>query len=433
MPKMPGLLNLSHELILSVVSLLKPEPPNTLAGGPFDHWNQILQQKNIRAFALLQDVHVLVRSCRHLRALLTPTLYEYIPLLDGSDRTRRFLRSLRTNETLRSYVRHASINVSYAKSVQEFHEVFRLPRIRYIDIKEYKNYELVPWDEHDDLHQTGQHSRISPVRVMRLVECGAHRDTLHELLAFPASLKELWLEIDHYHWSEAAEENPADNFRCEDVQYALREQNTDMVKLVMTRANVEDDSAIPKGPLDFSGFTALKSLCIAYTLLDGDVSAMPSMREQLPPLLEELEVYYDELGNQSTGFGSGLGPDSFNTPDWLFDILAQPGSTRLGAITGGVPHLKSIRVISLEWYPDRFDEAAEDDDGTEDIPELDVARVRTHPDCSWRPRAEILRRFAESPLSKLSWSIFIHPEKRCAYVPEGGAGFDDEWEDSWVW
>lgn len=449
---MAALLDLSNELILDIGSYIKPTPPTSLPGRPFDQWTLTLKQHNDIAFKISQDLIALIKCCRQLRELLTSLLYEYLPLFSSYVRTDLALRTLKENRSLCVYVKHISLNVTKPytntstrsnrkstrrpafKAQEDFRSIFSwLPHVHTIDINGYAGDDAEPLFQEEDDEPELAHRSVSPVQVLRLANCGVHENLLREVVSFPASLKELWYEHDTYHWSTDNELDPDGTFTCAAIQDAVAFQKDSLEKLVISRINGNDERFASLDGISLVGCKRLKSLSVyCGYLLCTELQGGPSVT-CLPSSLEELEVCYD--GSDNVGFLYMV--DNGNR-QWLYDLVKQPSDGTHGERPRFTPKLKRIRVISLEWYPgdddlehDLTDTDESDHDDGVDSPILDTARLHSNRDSPWQPPKYMLRWLTTSVLHNLSWSIYLHPDRRCAYTPAGGTGFADSWEDLW--
>ncbi|KAH8197325.1 hypothetical protein TruAng_008529 [Truncatella angustata] len=345
--------------------------------------------------------------------------------MDSTVRSQQLLQTLEWGTAICDYIQHVSINVRGISSAEVFHQLFFwLPKVHTIDLKNYDAWDTEPWDENNQYDVQG-----SPVKVLRLVECGAHEDPLHEILSFPSALRELWYDVVQIEWSGHWGDTAPVDFSCAAIKRSLGHQIHSLEKLVFTRPRQDHEGFGYNDQLDISDLTALRSLCINQVFLVGYHSDL-NIREHMPSSLEELDVFFDDAGYLS--FLSHDAP----APVWLFGLLKQPRDEKNSNRPSFTPELKRLRIVSQEWWPEYSEESEGEsmseghDVGNDDL-SLDESRLRTNADYPWKPPRVLLRALSQSNLAKLSWCIYLHGSRRCSYVPEGGSGFTTEWEESW--
>ncbi|KAK8867781.1 hypothetical protein PGQ11_006359 [Apiospora arundinis] len=414
---MPGILDISNELLFEICSYLRPHPLLNITGRPFHCWTSALKEHDSASFAKLQALNSLVRSCRHIHTVLVGELYDYVPLLTSYRGLERFMRTVTENEELGAYVRYASINLSRGDTIADFYSLFWLPNLAVLDVKEYCAWQPGEWEG-------GSPVGTSPIQTLRLLDCGAHEKALAELLGFPRALEELWYEADQGEWEGYVEGEPVVEFTCEAVRRCMAVHTESLAKLVFSRpVQCHEGLGYVDDGIDLEDFEHLRSLSINQVFLVGLISNTRVSR-CLPPNLEELEVFYDD-----SGFVDFLEEGRIEHPHWLLTLLQE-----LRGPNSKLKHLKRIRIVALEWDPAigyRWEEPDSDNvsgvspgdsQGSSDV------QLRGHPSSTWRPPKLLLDLLVEAGMC---FSIFLHPERRARLTPDHVKGFADTWEDHW--
>lgn len=130
----------------------------------------------------------------------------------------------------------------------------------------------------------------------------------------------------------------------------------------------------------------------------------------------ELDVFYDD-----SGYIDFLEGDA-ERPDWLFGLLEHKETH--------VPKLERVRITSLEWWPDDYDEEERSEDsGDESEPEWAIQRRARK---EWVPPVDLYKSFDRAGVS---CSVFIHQKRRFRTSDVDGdraKGFAEQWEDNWT-
>ncbi|KAK8052152.1 hypothetical protein PG993_003537 [Apiospora rasikravindrae] len=418
---MPGILDLSNELLLEICSYLRPHPLLNITGRPFCCWTRILKEHDSASFAKLQTVNSLVRSCRHLYAVLISELYGYIPLLTSHHGLERFTRTVTEHEELGDYVRCASFNLPENATIVDFYQLFWLPNLAVLDLRGYQAWHAAEWE--GDESPMG----LSQVQTLRLLNCGAHEEALTELLKFPRALEALWYDANQGEWDGHYGDEPAAEFTCEAVRRSMATHAESLGKLVFTRPPLVHEGLGHGDAIDLEDFKDLRSLSIYQVFLVGLISNTRVSR-CLPPSLEELEVFYDD-----SGYVDFLDEGEIAHPHWLLTLLEE-----LKGPESKLKNLSRIRIVALEWTPGQGVEdeeggpdssnASSSDSGRDSRGPGDDVQLRGHPTSPWRPPKLLLDLLVQAGIC---FSIFLHPERRARLTPDDVNGFDDVWEDEW--
>lgn len=414
---MPGILDLSNELLLEICSHLRPYPLLSITGRPFHCWTHALKEHDRASFEKIHAVSSLVRSCRQLYAALISELYEYVPLLTSHYGRERFMRTVAEHEELGDYVRYASINLPGDKTIADIYQLFWLPSLDTLDIRGYGAWHATEWDGDESPMGT------SPIQRMRLLHCGAHEEALKELLKFPRALGELWYEVNQAEWYGQYEGEPAVEFTCEAMRRCMAGHAESLEKLVFTRPPLVHEGLGYGDAVDLEDFERLRSLSIHQVFLVGLISNTHVSR-CLPQSLEELEVFYDDSGYVDFLDGDG----DISQPHWLLTLLEE-----LKRPDSKLKNLNRVRVVALEWYEGEDSEDAHDSSNASSPSGRDSqgpgdVQLRCHPNSPWRPPKLLLDLLVEAGIC---FSIFLHPKRRASLTPEHVKGFDNAWEDDW--
>ncbi|KAI1391179.1 uncharacterized protein F4822DRAFT_176925 [Hypoxylon trugodes] len=399
-----NILSLSDEILLEIISYLRPIPPPLNAsiktGLPFFLWTRIIEQADWIASERSFTLNALASTCRRFYNVTLGTLYRHIPLFSLSTSTDLFLKSLQQYNHLSTYIRSVSIYAAEDPHVSRgMLDVFWLPNIHTIC--------LHGWDRDDFYNRHYDYKDrlgTSTVQVLRLVACTPDDDGLSYVLRYPKALKEFWYDSSTFGSVSQAVTNQADSLE----------------KIVYTTIECSPVQ-IWDGLINFPECTKLKSLSISHILLYTQLAYSPiSVWENFPMSLEELEVHYD--GPELNDFVVPGARES----RWLFELLGMIAREKNENPKGELaPKLERIRLATTTQSP-----FAPYIEGTtrETIPNFDEKRGVGHPDYQWRPPAKLMRDFIKAGVS---FSIYIDPEARYRYIVEGGKGFKDVWEDKW--
>lgn len=209
-------------------------------------------------------------------------------------------------------------------------------------------------------------------------------------------------------------------FNVHDFVKFLQEEAIGLEKLVFTNEGFIDNEigiSDPSLGLGLHLFTHLTSLSIPASYLLGYDLTEPvligTVRPSLPPSLVELEIFYDY---DCDVFLYSDEQRSASRPNWLFDLLANKNES--------TPNLSRIRLISCEWRPGQDERRTWDGDYEVHIDDWDVSRKKM----AWKPPMELIEVFEAA---MVSFSVFLHSERKYKWVIKGACWFNDSWEDSW--
>ncbi|KAK7956032.1 uncharacterized protein PG986_005254 [Apiospora aurea] len=417
---MPGILDLSNELLLEICSYLRPHPLLNITGRPFCCWTLTLKEHDRASFAKLQTVKSLVRSCKQLYAVLISELYEYVPLLTNHDGLGRFTRTVTEHAELGDYVRCASFSLPWGATIADFYQLFWLPSLAVLDLGGCQAWYATEWEEDESP------ASPSPIRTLRLLNCGAHEGALTELLKFPRALEALWYDADQGGWWDEQYSEPLVGFSCEAVRRSMATHAESLGNLVLTRPPLILEGVGYGDAIDLEDFERLRSLSV-YQVFLVDLISNTRVSRCLPPNLEELEVFYDD-----SGYVDFLDDGEIAQPHWLLTLLEE-----LKGPDSKLKNLSRVRIVALEWTPGQDEEEAEDGQDSSNASSSDSGRasrgpgdiqLRGHPNSPWRPPKLLLDLLVQAGIC---FSIFLHPERRARLTPDDVKGFDDVWEDEW--
>ncbi|KAI1075215.1 hypothetical protein F5B20DRAFT_560456 [Whalleya microplaca] len=420
---MARLLMLSNEILLEIISYLRSEQSPSLHNSPFIYFPRELKQANRVAAESVKNLYSVALVCNRLYNVAVSVLYNQIPLLTNYDRSLIFVLTLERAPHLSAHIRHVDISVSrgYNPDTIDFYSLFWLPNVHTICIRDFNSWHGWKFDNQD-------HVRTSPVKILKLLNCGAHEEPLAEVLSWPESLQELWYDANQVEWSGSYEGQDPVEFTCSAVERAMSSQAGCLEKLVFTRRGPDHEGLGYSDLLNVRKYGKLKSFCVNAVFLLGLDPESVRVWEHLPKSLEELDICYDDYM-----YASITGPEDM-TPAWLSGMLDKmvAGRDESDARGGFTPSLERVRLTSLEWSP-VYEEDEEDESGSEDSVvtsdfEIDETKAVGYPGSTWRPSLRLRQSFIKAGVS---FSIFLHQQRRYRYVVNGGHGFRDNWEDTW--
>ncbi|KAL4924590.1 uncharacterized protein BDV17DRAFT_274094 [Aspergillus undulatus] len=270
---------------------------------------------------------------------------------------------------------------------------FRCRNMQSLTLFEFNAWEALELDStenNNDLSSIG--SGTSPITHLTLTRCGAKESALASLLSWPKALKSLHYDANQGAWgmhygyeydqdqdqNQTAETSDDDEegggggvedaeWTCAAFVHALQPQKHSLTELILTREDPAHEGLFVGPRIDLSDFKALTALRIFELFLQGVEDPSDAWRG-LPPNLETLEVFYDDIGSRHArffyeyampelGFSSGDEEESDSDAEREVEIDDQwPGGQWLRALLeqrkeGKFPDLKTIRVYTPEWEP----------------------------------------------------------------------------------
>jgi hypothetical protein len=289
---MTDLLDLPGEILLMILDyvLLKHdnEAEAAVRNGPttFQDWTgQYINAHENPMSQRTTDIYRLMRSCHRLNKLLKRTFYRDIVVRRGwlGPQPRELLkRTLEDDRGLEKYIVSASVPCD--DSIADLTPFFWLPNIHTLTIAKFND-----WEPLEDPPEAG----TSPVRVLRLLDCGAHEEALAAVLSWPANLEELHYDAEQGEWAGHYQGHPAQEWTCEAFVRTLQAQKESLKTLTLTRPPLVHEG-LGYGPrIDLGDFSLLTTLRIYHVFLCGWDDEREAWKA-LPKSLEELEVYYDD-------------------------------------------------------------------------------------------------------------------------------------------
>lgn len=171
-----------------------------LSGPTFD-WTGELEEHRHTVVERAATFTALLRSCRALQNILTPSLYTQIQVgtwlqhtvpsfVMVRPNTSLLLRSLTAAQSLRSNIKTVHLQ---GMALEEFVDFFELPQIQRITIDGFQEQGLLDLGCRDL-------AGVSVVKELYLVNCGAKEAPLNQLLSWPRGLEVLFYQVDQESW-----------------------------------------------------------------------------------------------------------------------------------------------------------------------------------------------------------------------------------------
>jgi hypothetical protein len=331
---MTGLLDLSTEILLIIIDYTLPQKDIYIEQGPFQTWahrgHAMLLDKSAKGNPYTKHVYDLILSCRRLHNLLKPMLYRDVVATDrlfGKDSSFEVLqRSLGDDRGLEQHVVSAMIH-SKGRPIAEMASFFWLPNIENLTIDGFMDWDAP--EEQDFAAGT------SPVRNLRLLNCGAHESALAMVLSWPFKLEELHYDANQAEWMGHYEGGEEQDWTAEAFVRCLQPHKQTLRTLTLTRP-FQDHEGLGTGPgIDLRDFKELRTLHIFDVFLCCWNS---EVWRRLPPNLQQLEVFYDD--SELTRFVS----DEDQQAPFLLNLAPN--------IERQLPHLRKLHIWSEEKFYD---------------------------------------------------------------------------------
>ncbi|KAI0840223.1 hypothetical protein F5Y06DRAFT_251606 [Hypoxylon sp. FL0890] len=450
---MPHLLDLSDELVLEIVSHLRPTPPLTPespSNRPFFIWANVVLAASKDGFKLASVLRSVALVCRRLHNVAVEALYRHIPLSTEIEPSKTFISGISQHPHLSNHIRSVDILCGRHEVMVGIKDLFWLPNIHTICVRN-----CGPVDWHSYAFQNLHHVRTSPVQILRLIACRLGERPLCQIVSWPKALKEFWYE--------AAKEvgGVPDVINCTFLQRALAIHAECLEKFVLTTHEIFYN--VVGGAVDLRNYSRLRSLCSQRPFLlnyPPDDKDNNKAWERLPKSLQELEVGYlrgDVLKDDI--------PFSSVRIDWLIGILDKMWAPRDKENPKGVftPSLERVRLVlpALPLTPEQRIEFDDHDTQqwaeSDSDPDFDPDSQQLVFDDYYSQQSYYFdfdeqridfdfdeQRGVGTPGSRLpvnwmrsfiragvSFSIFTLFREYYRYTVEGGKGFDDVWEDVW--
>jgi hypothetical protein len=379
---------LPDEILLQIVSYHLP-PPLSIASKPFAYWPAYISQHQTLTLQQTKHIKALAHSNRHFYDVLYPIIHQnlFLRVVQNCD---AFCESITTNDRLGYIITTAHLS---KPSAQDIAFMFFLPNIRCVHLDDWSDWEM--FDQEGDLM-----NGASPITSLYLSNCGAFEAPLKQVLSWLKALKELWYEASQVEWEGHLEGEAAPGFRCSAISRALQPLAGSLEKLVFTRTDPNHEGLFYTDAIDLRNFGKLKELEIFHVLLVG-YDSEHDIWTNLPASLESLSVWYDDAGYTNFLVDGNNG----NRPDWLFGVLQRK--------RGHFPKLEKVRVVSIEWWDEEQADEWLGGEGGEGM-------EKSMP-------TELKRTFVDA---SVSYSIHLQETEKCwKEVVEGGASFDDDWDE----
>ncbi|KAK4861253.1 hypothetical protein LT330_004169 [Penicillium expansum] len=328
---MARLLDLPIELILAIVDYLqmgtKQEP--LLFSELGDAYRYVIEHDQSPS---VKDLRSFLLATYPMNSLLLQPLFyrdifirrygrigEPVPL-------QQLNRSLEKNQSLKEHIISATIPCN--DSIYDIHQFFWLPNIQTLTIHKFSDWEPLEFENN-------AHLGTSPVKSLRLIDCGAHEEALTALLSWPAALETLHYDADQGEWDGHYGDEPANSWTCAAFVRAMKSQKATLTELTLTRPPLVHEG-LGDGPrIDLSEFTSLKTLRVYHVFLCGWDDPI-GVWKGLPRSLEVLEIFYDD-----TDLTKFLWEGHDSPYDTLILDLIQHKRVHL-------PHLHTVNIHSPE-------------------------------------------------------------------------------------
>lgn len=348
---MAGLLDLPHEVILIIVEYLQADIQHVAM--PFyelgDAHRYAINHNSPRRIGYMRS---LLLVSRRFSELLTPILYLNVFVrdynrVDEKKPLDQLQWSLEKNPSLSEDIISAFIPCGGSWSDRSIYHV--IPFFWYANMQTLTIHQFDDWEPLE--FENDSHVGTSPVECLNLIDCGAREEALAAVLSWPAALKALHYDANQTEWSGHYGDEPAKEWTTAAFVRTLQSQKRSLEELTMTRPRL-DHEGLGNGPrIDLSEFQALRILRIYHVFLCG-TDDWPGVWRDLPPNLEELEVFYDD-GDLTTFLGEG---DEVPYDPFLLDVIRHK--------TTHLPHLHTVAIYAAE----RFDGSESESQGIEDSP-----------------------------------------------------------------
>lgn len=243
---------------------------------------------------IVKNLHSLQLTSRRLNRLLNPIIYRDIFVRDYNRYGEKspfdqFKWSLENNPSLKEHVLSAMIPCGGPWDKRSIYEVFHLFWVT--SLKSLTIYDFKDWEKLD--FYDSSHVGTSPVKCLRLIECGAHEEALAAVLSWPEALKILYYDVDQGQWAGHYDGEPYDEWTCEAFVRTLQLQKDSLEELIMTRPPLDHEGLFNGPRINLRDFPALKTLRLYHVFMCG-YDHPSGLSKCLPPNLEILEVYYDD-------------------------------------------------------------------------------------------------------------------------------------------
>ncbi|KAJ5648674.1 hypothetical protein N7490_005046 [Penicillium lividum] len=333
---MARLLDLPDEVILEIIDYLQTDDTKQIKLSFYELGDAHRYAINHNPSQRVKYLHSLLLASRRLNSLLTPIFYRDIFVREycrvGEKIPLEQLKcSLEKNPSLQEHIVSAIIPCGGSwrdRSIRDIFPVLWFTNIQTLTIHWFKDWEPMQF-------QNNSHVGTSPVECLRLVDCGAHEETLATVLSWPAALKVLHYDADQGEWEGHYGDEPAKSWTCAAFVRTLRSQRRTLEELTMTRPWLDHEGLFNGPRIDLSEFTALRTLRLYHVFLCGWDDPSGAWKG-LPPSLEVLEVFYDDIDlTQFLGESDDEPYDPF-----LLDTIRHKKVN--------LPHLRTVTIYSFE-------------------------------------------------------------------------------------
>ncbi|KAJ5170835.1 uncharacterized protein N7500_003618 [Penicillium coprophilum] len=336
---MATLLDLPPEIILMIAEYLQIDSKQT----PllfYEHGEAYESLMARNPPSSIRNLHSFLLATKSLNSpLLLEIFYRdiFVPGSKGhgaNSSLRSLNRSLEEKPSLQEHIISAIIPFEDDTDIRHF---FSFTNIREITIREMYNCDWSLFKSADD-----SHIGTSPVECLRLINCEATEETLTDIFSRPAALKKLHYDVEQAGWECGCGECGIQPWSCAAFVRALISQKASLEELTMTRGPLVH-GGLGNGPrINLSEFPNLRTLRIYHVFLCGWDDRC--VWETLPPNLEVLEVYYDDLKLPHYLFWAQELPDD----SYILDVIRHKKSH--------FPNLNTMNLHSSEGVPEPEDD-----------------------------------------------------------------------------
>jgi hypothetical protein len=333
---MANLKTLPEELIHHIVSFLSSASSSRPKHLSFHAWADDYSADPATPDEGTSSLLALTYTSRRLNELISPHLYHTIRIPKSRDipRLELLAATLAADTGLAFSVQDVSITGENSDSPWRLLPFFFLENINTLTVYNFRGWNRLEWeDDEDEVDENTRISATSSVRVLRLLNCGAHEPPLAQLLAWPKALEELHYDVDQLEWEGTYEGRAPISWTCDAFVRALQPQKLNLKTLTLTRPPLIHEGIFNGVRISLVDFTALTTLRIFHVFFCGWDAGRDAWMG-LPPNIEVLEVFYDDTELSTFVANNDDG-------EWLDELAVKKRG-------GFYPQLRSVCVRTME-------------------------------------------------------------------------------------